>query len=77
MEIIIFVLTTLFVKCFTEIETSDQVKTYLYKYGYLQAEEGYLQSLNETVISEALYIFQEFYKLPTDGNLNNDMHFKA
>ena len=56
----------------TQIEV-DRAKQYLYEYGYLQTDdESSLQTVNETDITNALLIFQEYYKLPTDGKLNNE-----
>ena len=51
----------------------DRAKQYLYEYGYLQTDdESSLQVVNESDITNALLIFQEYYKLPTDGKLNNE-----
>lgn len=54
-------------------ETSnDFVKSYLYEYGFLRGKDvDSLQSINATDLTNALLLFQEYYKLPADGELNN------
>ena len=51
----------------------DRVKRYLYEYGYLYTKDKTsLQLVNDSDVSNALLIFQEYYKLPADGKLNNE-----
>lgn len=51
----------------------DMAKYNLFEYGYLRAEdETSLQTINDSDLSTALLMFQEFYNLPTDGELNNE-----
>lgn len=51
----------------------DMAKYNLFEYGYLRAEdETSLNRVNDSDLSNALFMFQEFYNLPTDGELNNE-----
>ena len=72
---VIFFLT-LWTKCLTDNTTQfqlDQVKRYLYEYEYLYTKDKTsLQLVNDSDVSNALLIFQEYYKLPADGKLNNE-----
>lgn len=76
--ITIIIILTLLSNCLATTDNKtqcqlDKVKRYLYDYGYLHVEdETSLQTINESVISDALLIFQEYYKLPVDGKLNNE-----
>lgn len=52
---------------------SDNAKRFLYEYGFLQVDdENLIQTVNESTLSSALILFQEYYKLPTDGKLSNE-----
>lgn len=71
--IILFLTADCIANNVTEFQLNETAKRYLYEYGYLYTEDNSsLQLINETVFSNALLIFQEYYKLPTDGKLNNE-----